>query len=98
MAGYTVVLYAVTLVHLRKNIPISSPHSRLVPSHTDMSDSLQPHGLQPTRLLCSWDSPSKNTGVHCHFPASGDLLDPGIKPTSPALAGIFFTTEPPGKP
>ena len=27
-----------------------------------------------------------------------DLLDPGIKPTSPALAGGFFTSEPPGKP
>ena len=31
------------------------------------------------------------------FPSSGDLLDPGIKSTSPALAGGFFTT-PPGKP
>ena len=28
-----------------------------------MSDSLRPHGLQPTRLLCPWDSPGKNTGV-----------------------------------
>ena len=28
----------------------------------------------------------------------GDLSDPGIKPTSPALAGRFFITEPPGKP
>ena len=27
---------------------------------------LQPHGLQPTRLLCPWDSPGKNTGVGCH--------------------------------
>ena len=27
----------------------------------------------------------------------GDLPDPGIKPTSPALAGGFFTTEPLGK-
>jgi len=27
-----------------------------------------------------------------------DLPDPGIKPMSPALAGRFFTTEPPGKP
>ena len=27
----------------------------------------------------------------------GDLSDPGIKPTSPALAGGFFTVEPPGK-
>ena len=26
-----------------------------------------PHRRQPTRLLCPWDSPSKNTGVGCHF-------------------------------
>ena len=32
------------------------------------------------------------------FPPPGDLPDPGIKCTSPALAGGFFTTEPPGKP
>ena len=35
------------------------------------------------------------------FPPPGDLPDPGIKPESPeatALAGGFFTTEPPGKP
>ena len=32
-----------------------------------MSDSVWPHRLQPTRLPCSWDSPSKNTGVGCHF-------------------------------
>ena len=32
------------------------------------------------------------------FPAPGDLPDPGIKPASPALAGGFFTTEPPRKP
>ena len=31
-----------------------------------MSDSLQHYGLQPTRLLCPWDSPGKNTGVGCH--------------------------------
>ena len=35
------------------------------------------------------------------FPPLGGLHNPGIKPTSPTsptLAGIFFTTEPPGKP
>ena len=30
------------------------------------------------------------------FPSPGDLPDPGIEPTSPTLAGGFFTTEPPG--
>ena len=32
------------------------------------------------------------------FPPPGDLLDPEDEPVSPALAGRFFTTEPPGKP
>ena len=32
------------------------------------------------------------------FPLSGDLPNLGIKPASPALAGGFFITEPPGKP
>ena len=31
------------------------------------SDSVRPHRRQPTRLLCPWDSPGKNTGVGCHF-------------------------------
>ena len=32
------------------------------------------------------------------FPSPGDLPDRGIEPEFPALAGRFFTTEPPGKP
>ena len=35
--------------------------SRLV-----VSDSLRPHGLQPTRLLHPWDFPGKSTGVGYH--------------------------------
>ena len=32
-----------------------------------MSDSVQPHRQQPTRLPYPWDSPGNNTGVGCHF-------------------------------
>ena len=32
-----------------------------------MSDSVQPHRRQPTRLPHPWDSLGKNTGVGCHF-------------------------------
>ena len=35
-------------------------------SRSVVSDSLRPHGLQPTRLLCPWDFPGKSTGVGCH--------------------------------
>ena len=31
-----------------------------------LSNPVQPHRWQPTRLLCPWDSPGKNTGVGCH--------------------------------
>ena len=47
-----------------------------------LSDSLWPHEPQPTRLLCPWKSPGKNTGVGCHallrriFPTQG--LKPGL--------------------
>ena len=44
------------------------------------SDSVRPHGLQPTRLLCPWDSPGKNTGVGCHL-----LLHQS--PTAPSKLG-----------
>ena len=45
-----------------------------------MSDSLRPYGLLPARLLCPWDSPSKNPEVGCHvllrgiFPTQGSKL------------------------
>ena len=35
-------------------------------SRSVVSNSSQPHGLQPTRLLHPWDFPGKGTGVGCH--------------------------------
>ena len=35
-------------------------------SHSVVSNSSRPHGLQPTRLLRSWDFPGRSTGVGCH--------------------------------
>ena len=32
-----------------------------------MSNSVEPHRQEPTRLPCPWDSSGKNTGVGCHF-------------------------------
>ena len=67
----------------------------VVLSHSVMSDSLRPHGLQPTSLLCPWESPRKNTGVGQSFSSPGDLPDPRIEPESPALQA---DSEPSGKP
>ena len=35
-------------------------------SRSVVSESVRPHGRQPARLLCPWDSPDKNTGVGSH--------------------------------
>ena len=40
-------------------------------SRSIVSNSLWPHGLQLSSLLCLWDFPSKNTGVGCHFLLQG---------------------------
>ena len=70
-------------------------HSLAV-SRSTLSNSPQPHGLQPARLLCPRDPPGKNTGTGCHFLLQGNLPNPEIEPVSPAasaLAGRFFTTS-----
>ena len=60
------------------------------PTLCDTMDCILPdssvHGISPARIL-EWV-----------FPSPRDLSNPGIKPASPALAGGFFTTKPPGKP
>ena len=53
-------------------------------SYSVVSNSLQPHGLQPTMLLCPWDFPGQNTGVGCHA-LLVDLPNLGIEPRSPTL-------------
>ena len=59
-------------------------------------NSLWPYGLCPSRLLCPWGSPGKNTGEGCHGFLQGIFPTQGFKPTSlksPALTGGFFTTS-----
>ena len=48
-----------------RNHPLAAAPAAAVASL--VSDSVQPHRRQPTRLPLPWDSPGKNTGVGCHF-------------------------------
>ena len=58
-----------------------------------MPDSLPPHGLQPTRLLCPLDFPGKDYWSALSFPSPGDLPNPGIEHRSPALQEDSLPTE-----
>ena len=61
------------------NFPPPVPLCNIL-SRSVMSDCLQPHGLQPTRLLCPWDFPGKSTGVGCYFLLQGIFLTQGSNP------------------
>ena len=52
-----------------------------------VSNSSQPHGLQPSRLLHPWDFPGKSTGVGCHF-----LLQ-RIFPTQGSNRGLLHSRQ-----
>ena len=52
-------------------------------SRSVVSDSFWPHGLYPTRLLCPWDSPGKNTGAGYHFLLQGIFPTQGSNPGLP---------------
>ena len=56
-------------------------------SRSIMSNALRPHGLLPTRLLCPWDFPGKNTGVGCHF------LVQGIFPTQGSMCLLHWQAD-----
>ena len=66
-------------------------------SHAVVSDSF----VTPWTVLhlapLSMGFPSQECWSGLPFPPPGDLHNRGIEPMLPALAGGFFTTEPPGK-
>ena len=70
-------------------------------SHSVASDSLRPHGLKLTRLLCPRDSPSRNTEVGCHvffqgiFPTHGQNYISWCSPwPRPPGASQWWTESP----
>ena len=85
-------------MHHYKPMQKSSKERKRNWSLSVVSDSLLSHGLRPTRLLCPWNSPGKNTGVGSH-----SLLQ-GIFPTHKSNLHLLhwqadpLPLEPPGKP
>ena len=67
-------------------------------SRSVVSDSLWPHGLQPTRLLCPWGFYRQEYWSELSCPSPGDLPNPGLEPRSPTSKGGSLPSEPPGKP
>ena len=65
-------------------------------SRSVVSDSLQPHRLQPARLLCPWDYPGKNI-EWVAIPFSRGSSEPRDRTLVSCIAGRFFTVWATGK-
>ena len=76
--------------NLKKNEEASANYSVV-------SYSLQLYGLYPTRLLCPWNSPSKNSGVGCHS-FRGIFLTQGSNPGLPHCRQILYCLSHQGSP
>ena len=66
-------------------------------THSVVSHSSRPHGLQSTRLLHPRDSLGKSTGVGCHFLLQGIFLTQGWNPCVLHWQADSLPTLPPGK-
>ena len=63
-----------------------------------VSSSLWPHGLKPTRLLHTWNSPGKNTGVSCHAFLQGIFQTQGSNQGLLHCRQIFYQLSHQGSP
>ena len=71
-------------------VPLPSPErssSVQFSSVAQLCPTLRPDGLQPSRLLCSSDSPGKSIGVGCH------TLIQGIVPTQGSNPGLLHCRQ-----
>ena len=70
----------------------------LLCGHHHVQPFCNPTDYRPPGALAHGSYPRQERCNGLPFPPPGDLCDPGIEPMSRALAGGFFTTEPPGRP
>ena len=73
-AGVSILSRRYSVVYFTSVLP------QLSLSHSAVSDSLQSHRVQPTRILCPWNSPGKNTGVGSNCLLQGTFLIQGSNP------------------
>ena len=91
--GYTGMTHlpGLSFSFIEMNVETALPFAKYPKwSYSVVSDSLQPHGLKPTRLLCPWDFPGKNTRVGCHFLLQGIFPTQGWNPGLPHCRQMLY--------
>ena len=70
---------------------VAAAVTKILLSHSVMSDSLQPHDLQPARFLCPWGFSRQDYWSELPCSALGNLPNPGRDQTQVSrIAGRFY--------
>ena len=69
--SFLIILFFFLVKHQHFRYIMSTLPAAAAAKSLQSCPTLQPHRRQPTRLPSPWDSPGKNTGVHCHFLLQG---------------------------
>ena len=100
-------LVKIWFMKLFQNFPLYSEayisrHLWLIPVVTEscsvVSDSLQPRGLWPARLLCPWNSPGRSTSVGSLSLLQGIFPTQGSNPGLPHCRQILYCLSHQGSP
>ena len=94
---FTNKIYNKGYEHLLPNSHATRLICMCVLSRSVVSDSFQSYKLYVACQSLSMGFPRQEYWSGLPFLSPGDLPNSGVKPTSPAVAGRLFTTEPPGK-
>ena len=78
------------------DIKLESQITNLLEKGESESRSVESDFLWPHELYSPWNSPGQNTGVGSLSLLQGNLPNPGIEPTSPALQADSLPAEPQG--
>ena len=85
-------------IHIHANMRVDYIKGYMCEHCSVVSNSLQPNGLQPARLLCSWSSPGQNTGVGSCFLLQGIFPIQGSNPGLPHCRWILYHLSHQGSP
>ena len=69
-------------------------YSRSSVSRSVVSDSLRPHGLEPSRLLCPKESSGKDTEVGCRSLLQGIFPNQGLNPSLLHCRQMVYCLQP----
>ena len=98
ISNYVFPFFLTSVPPSNHSVKLAFRELKKVKATQSVSNFLQPHGLYPSRLLCPWNSPGKNTGVGSQSLLQGIFPTQGLNPGLPQCRQILYHLSHQGSP